>query len=86
VQVDLGPHAHEVPAHHLVLLHVQAGQVAVDVAVDGVLEVALLELLVLGVDAAGIGGVLGDVLVQVGALVLVRDEEHGDEFAVDVLG
>jgi hypothetical protein len=91
VEVDLGAEAHEVPAHALALLRAERGRrgaragrpVAVDVAVDGVHEVALLELLVGGVDVRAVLG-RGDVVVEVVALVLVHDVVEGDELAVDV--
>src|SRR4029079_10549032 len=93
VQIHLGAHARQVPADALALARAEqrlvgagrAGAVAVDVAVDRVHQIALVELLVLGVHVRPVVEPR-DVVADVVAHVLVHHAEGGHELAVDADG
>src|SRR5262249_52948605 len=91
----------DVPADGVVFLHGHHGRVAVDVSVDGPLDVGAAEAgfgdgagnsgggenAEFGLlDSLGIGGVIANVVVEIPAFVFVDRDIHGNEFTVDVFG
>ncbi len=90
-----------VPAHVIVFVHHHHGHVAVNVSVDGPLDISVGKaragdgaedpgcgdgLEFVPVELGGIGNVGLDVVVEIPALVFVEGDEDGDELLVHVLG
>jgi hypothetical protein len=89
VEIDLGPQPEHIPPDAFADPHrhgMRAGdrrEIVPEIAIDGVLEVTLLEhvgLHVLEIDPRG-----DDMVLEVPARVLIVDHEHGDELAIHVL-
>ena len=86
VHIDLISHTNEIKVHLLCLIHHQTFQIAKHKTIDSVHFVALLKVLVClkGVLISRIRTICIDVLVQVPALILVKDGKHQRKFSIDI--
>ena len=86
VDIVLIAKADQVPSNSLAAAHGETIEIAIEQSVDGMFLIAFLELAILLPDCVRRAGETLDIGVQVGAHVLVKDHEEGDELPIHVLG